>query len=84
MRLQLLACGPEKNLVHIHLFRLADRKRHHAGECVGGNHKLGIELLQVRGDVRLDHTVRQLRGDGAGRDNGGADAIGLDFHAQPF
>jgi hypothetical protein len=51
--LQLLARGPEQDLVHVPILRLAHRERDDSRERLGRNRDLLIELLDPLGDVRL-------------------------------
>jgi hypothetical protein len=60
--LELLARGPEQDLVHVHLLRLADGEGDCLGERLGRNGNL-IAFPDVLGDIRLGHAVRQFRGD---------------------
>jgi len=59
--LELLARGPEQDLVHVHLLRLA----HGEGDCPRerfGRNCNRIDLADVLSDIRLGHAVRQFRG----------------------
>src|SRR5437763_2052446 len=77
--LQFLARGPEQDLVHVHLLRLAHGEDDGPRERVGRNRNLIIDLVDALGDVRLAHAVRQFRGDRTRGDHRGADVVGLHF-----
>src|SRR6266571_6459474 len=62
VRLQVLARGPEQDLVHVHVLRLADGEGDGPRERVGRNRERLIELVKALGDVRLADAVRQFRG----------------------
>src|SRR3989440_2829320 len=63
--LQFLARGPEQDLVHVHLLRLAHGEDDGPRERVGGDREGRIKHLHVPGDLPLGDVARQLGGDRA-------------------
>jgi len=58
--LEFLARGPEEDLVHVHLLRLAHGEDDCPRERFGRDCNL-IDLADVLSDIRLGHAVRQFR-----------------------
>jgi hypothetical protein len=54
---QLLAGGPEQDLVHVYFFGLAQGERDGPRERVGGDRESLVELLNVRGGVLVPETT---------------------------
>jgi hypothetical protein len=59
---QLLTCGPEQYLIHIHFLRLAHGEGNCPCERFGGKCYLLNELADVLGDIRLGNAIGQFRG----------------------
>ena len=57
--LQLLACGPEEDLVHVHILRLADGKDDRPRKRIGRYRNL-VDLPGILGDIRFGDAVWQF------------------------
>src|SRR5574337_2185720 len=62
---ELLARGPEQDLVDVHVLRLADGEGHGPCEGIGGNRVGCVVLVEALGNIRLADGVGEFRELGA-------------------
>ncbi len=74
----------EQDLVDVDVLRLAHGKDDGTRKAVGGDRHALIEGAHIFRDVCLRDAVGQLGRDRAGRNDGGADVVGLHLLPQPF
>ena len=75
--LQHLAGRPVQDLVDVDVVGLAHGERHDPGEGVGRHGVVVVEPVDALRDVGLADCAGQFRGNGARRDHGRADVVGL-------
>src|SRR6516162_2368189 len=75
---------PVKDLVDVHVLRLAHRERDRPGERAGRNRHLVIEGPDALRCVRIGNGVGKLGRDRARRNDRRPDVVRLDLLAQPF
>ena len=85
-RLPRLRSRADGKLAHIGVIGLADGKRHHVGDALGGDFVVVVQLAVAFGRALVGDVAHQLGLHGGGADCGGADmrARLRRFHAQGF